>query len=380
MKTKLVTVLVLMITFGCVDRVFFDIKIPDTYGISIDGFISDQPGPYQVNVFRTFDIESKENLKSGVTARVTLLDGEENSEVLTQGTSGIYATAAHGMQGKIGGVYKIKVELNDGRVYESTPDTLFAGGTLNDARYDFVPRQAAHGIQYDIALIAQTSTTADLARVHFMWRNHVTFKSRTQPELELGPPPGPCYRIDEEGRCNFVHLCSGWKNLGTDYAPNLTKVGECTCCTCWYDAYNHSPVLNDDLTSIDGKYNDILIDRVPMNGWNMMYKIRLEASVQSLSQQAHRYWRGVKNQYTAVSNVFQPITGKIPGNISQTGGQQSPAYGLFYATSISSKYFYIQREDVSPDMIAKHNPKAGYLPCFNLYPNASTTQPSFWEE
>lgn len=379
MKT-LVTVLVLMITFGCVDRVFFDIKIPDTYGISIDGFISDQPGPYQVNVFRTFDLESRENLRTGVTARVTLSDSEGNSEVLTQGTSGTYRTAVDGMQGKIGGVYQIKVELDDGRVYESTPDTLFAGGTMDSVRYNLLLVPTTDGVRYDIELIGQTTTNADLSMVHFMWRNRATFKSRTEPEKEEGPPPGPCYRLPEEGRCNFVHLCSGIKNTGSDFAKKLVRIGPCTCCICWYDAYNNFPVLNDDMTSINGTFRDVVIDRVPINGWNMMYKMRLEASVQSLSSQAHRYWKGVRNQYTAVSNVFQPITGKIVGNIRQTGGQESPAYGLFYASSIRSDSFYIHREEVSEEMIVKINEKAGHIPCFNLYPNATTTQPEFWVE
>lgn len=377
---KLISLLLLMITFGCVDRVFFDIKIPDAYGISVDGYISDQPPPYQITVLRTFDTESRENLRMGVSARVTLFDNEGNSEVCSEEQAGVYRSSANGIRGKIGGVYHIKVELDDGRAYESVPDTLFAGGQMDNLRHQFVQTPSVDGSRYEIELIAETSTKAGLTNVHFMWRNKTTFKSRANPEAEAGPPPGNCYRVPDEGRCNFVHPCTGLKNIGDDFNIVYRRIGPCTCCICWYDAYSPDLVINDNIAAVNGKFPEIVIDHVPMNGWNLMYKMRIESSIQSLSPQAHRFWRAVKNQFTAVSNLFQPITGKIPGNIRQISGPDSPAYGLFYSTSISSKYFYINREDVKEDMISKINLKAGYTPCFNMFPNSTTIQPAFWEE
>src|SRR5262245_31532609 len=128
MKARLISLLVLLIAFGCVDRVFFDIPIPKAYDLSISGFISDQPGPYQVNVFRTFDIESTESTKTGITTKsVVISDSEGNAETLQQVESGVYQTSADGIRGKVGGVYKVKGELLDGRVYESSKDRLKTG-------------------------------------------------------------------------------------------------------------------------------------------------------------------------------------------------------------------------------------------------------------
>ena len=56
---------------ACVDRLHYDIDIVRSgdYGISIDGFISDQPGPYRVNINQIFDIESKDFIKTPVSVK-----------------------------------------------------------------------------------------------------------------------------------------------------------------------------------------------------------------------------------------------------------------------------------------------------------------------
>jgi hypothetical protein len=122
-----------------------------------------------------------------------------------------------------------------------------------------------------------------------------------------------------------------------------------------------------------------MFHRVPFNGWYLMYKMRVEASVLSLSPQSFRFWKAVRDQYTAVTNIFQPITGKIQGNMKQVGGEELPAMGLFYATAMSSQFTWIRPEDVVEE-IPPTNPFAANVPCFKMFPNSTTTQPSFWTE
>jgi hypothetical protein len=376
MKARLFSLLILFVTFGCVDRVFFDIKIPEVYGVSIDGYISDQPGPYRVTVLRTFDTESKENLRSGVSARVTLSDNEGNSEVMKQTTSGVYETSVDGIRGKVGNVYKVNVELEDGRIYESIADTLYSGATVSSVANKIISLPGLDGYKYFFEVYGQSSTDADLSKVHIMWRNKTTFKVLAHPEYE----PGNCYRDPQRGVCNYVHPCTGLQNVGSDFEPKFKTIGPCTCCICWYDLYTPQVILSDKIIAVGGQFPEVTFDRVPFNGWYLMYKMRIEASTFSLSPQAFRFWKAVRDQATAVSNIFQPITGKITGNLRQVGGEDSPAMGLFYATSMSSKVFYIDRADVREDLIPTINLRAGLRPCFYMFPNSTTTQPGFWIE
>jgi hypothetical protein len=235
------------------------------------------------------------------------------------------------------------------------------------------------GIQYTFDIYANSSAEKISEDTHLMWWNKTTFKSTTHPEAE----PNNCYRIPSLGRCNFVDPCTGLMNIGDDFRPQLVRVKPCECCTCWYDAFNSRVILNDKLGSTNGSFENLRIDRVPLDGYMMMYKMRIEASVVSLSSQAYRFWKAVRDQETAVSNIFQPITGKIPGNFTQIAGDTNgePAEGIFYATSWSGKHFYIDRNDVDPSIIPSTTFKnAGLFSCFKLFPNSSNTPPSYWVE
>ena len=382
---QIVGIFLLLITLGCVDRVFFDIPVPAKYSVSISGYISDQPGPYTVNVYRAFDTESQESPRTGVSARsVVISDNLGNSETLKQVLPGVYKTSPTGIRGEVGVAYKVRVEIGDGRVYESIADTLRGGSKLDTTYYELNTRYTLDGIQHVIDVFVDASTDADLeaGNTYFMWSNMMSYKSTTKPELEgTTPQTGQCYRDPAEGKCNYRNPCSGLKNVGTDRLPVIVRVKPCECCTCWYEQFNDQVFLNDKIRSASGKFRGIRTDRIPVTGWNLMYKMRIEAAMQTLSPQAYRFWKGVRDQRSAVYNIFQPITGHIPGNIIQTAGTDDPAPGLFYATSFDSKVFYIFRGDVDEDIIPSTDlPNMGYFSCFQLAPNPTTAQPSYWIE
>jgi len=373
-----VSLILLFFTFGCVDRLFYDVATPSTFGLSISGHITDNGGPHRVNVFRNFDIESRDSLKTGISAKRVVISGNDgNSAELSQVMSGVYETKVDAITGKVGGVYKVTVELDDGRVFESVPDTLRPGGVIEKAWYKFTGRQTADNYIYEYEIYTDCTTDADLSKTFFTWTNKMTFKATTKPELELNPP---CYpREDKPAVCNLVAPCSGIKNVGTNFEPSLVRVGPCTCCNCWYEQYSAYILLSDNYPNVDGRYREILVDRIKQTGWNMMYKMRIEVSMQSMSKQAYRFWKGVRDQRSATTNIFQPITGKIFGNIIQTKGTPVPVEGIFYGTSVSRNVFYIVRGDTPINLIPSTNYKgAGWYPCTRLAPNARTTPPSYW--
>lgn len=365
--------------FGCVDRIYYPIPAPKSYGLSISGHINDQPGPYRVSVFRNYDVESQYNIKTGITAKsVVISDAEGNAETLTQVQSGIYETSAEGIRGKVGGIYKVTVELKDGRVYESVPDTLLPGGVVNDVHYKLLSRVVPDGVIYEFWIYANSSVDPGRSDGYFIWNNKTTYKAKTDPFAEYAPPQGQCY-MRPDGVCNFVAPCSGFWNAATGGKFDPKYVGPCECCICWYDMYNKSIVINDSFTSNNGVYRDVLVDRIEMTGWMMMYKMRFEISMQSLSPRAGRFWKALNAQRNAVNNLFQPATGAIPGNFQQLKGSDAPIEGIFYSSSVTTKEIYVLRGDVNPAIIPSTTFKgAGAFPCNKLAPNATTVMPDFW--
>lgn len=382
---SLLSVLLILSTAACVDRVFIEVGNVTEFAVVIDGRISDQPGPYTIKINKAFDVESKSSPRIPLSAKhIVLSDDYGTSEELTLIDDGIYQTSPTGIRGTIGRAYKIRIELLDGRIYESKPDTLLAPGKLDSVYFnfkkekteDFVSAAGSDKYSFDVFINSSPGENKDY---RFMWRFEGTFKADTHPEL-LDPDKGSCERLDDGYTCNYLPICSGLRNVGTNRSPRYDRVKPCECCTCWYNLYNSAPVLSDDQLSRDGHFTGIQVYNVPLNRWMFMYKVHVEVSQISLSQQAYDFWNAIKDQKDAIGSLFQPITGKIPGSFVQISGSPTPISGLFYATSITSKSLYITRDDVpNPSIIPTTDPPYTY-PCFQLFPHSTTTKPSFWQD
>jgi len=374
---RILNSILIILLASCVDGVQFDIDKPDEYGISISGFISNQPGPYRVEVYRVFDIESRESIKVGVDLnRLTISDNEGFTEDLKMVNNGIYETSVGGIQGKTGNVYTLKVELPDGRVYESIPDTLLAAGSLDSIYYSF--NQAAttnNSTEYGFDIFFNASVGTSNSNL-FLWKMKGTFKAESNPFGTKG-----CF-MRSNGTCNFMPLCTGQNNLSAPGDPGriYETIGPCTCCTCWYDIYNPSPVLNDDSFTTAKSFMDVKIDRIPLTGWIFMHKIRIEVSQMTLTDSAFRFFKSIRDQQSAVDNLFQPVSGKIPTNFIQTSGSQLEVQGIFYAVGLDNSSLYIRREDVPNTDLIPSVAGLGNVVCTQLFPNATSQQPEFWVE
>ena len=359
------------------DRLHFDIKKTNDYGISVDGFISDQPGPYQIRINRAFDIESKETIKIPVSVEHLILsDNAGTSEELTEINSGIYETIATGIRGKVGNVYTLRIELTDGKIYESVPDTLLPAGRIDSLYYSYssvVNSEGALDNGFDIFVNASRGDGGS----RFMWKMTGTFQAETRPECDNLN----CYILD--GKCNFAPPCSGLLNIGSTAFRNLVRVKPCECCRCWYKIFNTKPVLSDDQLNSSGNYNELYLHRIPVTPWVFMHKIHIQASQISLTRNSFRFWKAIRDQQNAIGSLFQPVTGKIPANFIQLNGTAAPILGLFYATSINKKSVYILRDNVPHHELLPAPDELCATPfccrsCLEAFPNATNVKPAFW--
>ncbi len=135
--TFFISVLSILLASACIDRLSYEISKEVNFGVSIDGYISDQPGPYEIRISSIFDIESKESMRTPVSVRsLVISDDKGNTETLKEIEAGVYQTDPTGIRGVAGGVYKISVELLDGRIYESVPDTILSAQGSIDSLYE----------------------------------------------------------------------------------------------------------------------------------------------------------------------------------------------------------------------------------------------------
>jgi hypothetical protein len=362
-----------------VDRLDFDVEINSDFPIVIDGFISDQPGPYIINVSKAFDIESKSSQKAPVSVKqIVISDNKGNSETLTESSIGVYKTKPNGIRGIVGNVYKIRVELPAGEVFESTPDTLVAGSAI-DTLYSLYENETdISGKREDRYRFFIDTQLTELSGIRFKWFMVATFQAETRPDLD----DSGCYY--EDGRCNFRPPCSGLVNQGY-YPPNLIQASPCTCCTCWYKLYSPTPTLSDDYYSGTGLYRGVDIGTVPVTPWTFMHKVKVVAYQSSVSKNTFTFFKAIRDQKEAINSIFQPVTGRIPGNFVQLNGNPRPLQGIFYATALRSKSMTLNREDFAEadELLTLEELvglKIGMVSCLSMFPNATNEKPSDWDD
>lgn len=388
MNRRSLAICLILIASSCVDRIIFDVDLPQELPLVVSGYISNQPGPYHVYLTSSFDTQSNVNQKTPVSAKkVTIMDEQGATEDLTEIEPGVYQT--NETHGRVGGIYTLKIELADGRMYESLPDTLLAPGKIDSLYHVFSADQDLSGVinyGFDISINAQGNEENDL---QYMWSMTGTFKANTQPWRSI-PGMGECYPIPERyNRCNFIPLCTGLRNVSSSYSGAFyERVSDCECCTCWYQVFASSPILSDDFFTAVSDYSELPIYRVPLNEWIFMFKIHVKVSQATLTNTTFRFFRSVRDQKDAIGSLFQPISGKIPSGFLQLSGTPAPISGLFYAAGISSKSMYITPYDVPgsiPVPIVNYEPRnggpgQGWISCLELFPNATNVKPPFWEE
>lgn len=329
--------IIICLCSACIDRITIDTGTLAAYPVVIDGFISNEPGPYLVKVTTAYDIGSKSSIRLPISVKQMFIsDNHGTNEKLREFNQGYYYTNT--IQGVIGRVYTIRIELLDGRVYESFPDTLLASGKVDDVYFTFRTDANEDGSPKYGFDVFFDSSAGDLDHYNFLWK----FTGTYQADIE--------------------------------------------CCHCYPYLTNSVPIVSDNQFIQEGHFKGVKASYVPVTGWTFQHKVHAEVSQMSLTRQSFDFWRGVRTQLNGINSLFQPITGKIPDNFTQLNGPQTTMQGLFYATAITRNAVFIYPSDVpNPNFIPKLElspPTANYDPskntCTGTFPNSTTIKPSYW--
>ena len=212
------------------------------------------------------------------------------------------------------------------------------------------------------------SSAGELNNYYFLWKFISTFQVDTRPELH----DEPC----GESRCPKPLPCSGFILS----AGSLEKVKDCECCTCWTSIFNNEVIVSDNQLVNGGRFTEIKASYVPVDVWTFKHKVYAQVKQMSLSPQAFAFWKSVQSQKNATSSLFQPVSGKIPSNFIQTGGQPGPIEGLFFATAVTIKGIFITRSDIPNQSIIPVSDLTFNDSCLKLFPNSTTDRPAFWTD
>ncbi len=350
---------------SCVDRLPDEPETSAMDEIIVDGFISNEPGPYEVKIFRSYGVYSNLRTSRPVFAtEVSITDDHGHVEDLVGVEPGIYRTGSPDFVGVVGNSYTLRFTDAFGNIYESTPQKILPSGEIENVYYQFDEFKPLKGPTRFGFKIYFNSNAGDGNEGLFRWRYQGTYRVKTNPELRTRPSPNNSnIEIPDPPQCAFV-----W-----NFELNRS---ECECCVCWITESEHAPKVKKTNMISDGRFRDIEIGYVPITGWTFYDKFRVEVKQMSLTKEAYAFWDIIQNQIEGADDLFQPPGGQPTGNIRQINGDHR-VRGVFTASGVSSKVFYITQSEARkftmiPDVELKDDcRKLGW---------AVTKKPSFWED
>jgi hypothetical protein len=372
LRLKVKWLMVFISMSACVDRIEFDVPEPNLL-LVIEGSINDQPGPYTVKISQGLRLDSDSSTHAPVSgAEVTLLDDEGNEETFIESSSGTYKTVGI-IQGQTGHSYFIRVVMPDGVIYESDPDKLNPVGEIQQIRYSFESRTATMewgDVDASVFNVFIDSDAGPDSEPYVRWRYTGTYRVETFPELHMThTPPYTPYKNPRP--------CSGYIVVpGPVFSGGLIeKIGDCTCCTCWVSDYERLPQLSDTQLITNNQFSNIKVGEVLLTRAAFHDKYLIEVEQMSLSRSAFDFFKLIRSQKENASNLFQPPSGEIIGNIRAINGNKA-VVGIFWATAISKKSIFIYKTDlpypIPPNEIIWDS-------CYDSYPNATNQKHPLWE-
>jgi hypothetical protein len=366
---KVWLILLFSIINGCIDPV--DIDVPAfKYQLIVDGFITTDPGPYTVKLYRSRPLGANVDLDRLIAekfAKITLKDDAGNYELLTETAEGIYQTKINGMQGQTGRSYHLEITLVNGKQYESNPDQIRPVGEVTSINYEFVGGSGdefREGDGYRILADAKgVPGQDDLVRLRML----ATYKVETFPSFRTKTIAG------QDGEPLIIpdpFPCSGYVNENNQ----LVRVKDCECCICWVNILDEEPNLANEKFISGDTFLDEEIGFIPLTRRTFYDKVRIEVQELSLTPETYQFWKLVKSQKEGVTDIFQPPSAEIIGNIKGVNTSES-VLGIFWAAGINSKFIYIERDD-APYFVQRVDTLIA--PCTFL-PYSTALKPSFWQ-
>jgi len=359
-----------VIVVACVDPINIDSHVPASIVI-IDGYITDDPGPYVVKIIHAFALEANASQSKPVKgAKIVLYSDKGESEDLVEGEIGTYETGGK-IHGTIGNSYHITIQMPDGSTLQSEPELLNANGDIKSIHYIYEHRTTTKPwgvIDADVFNVFVDADTkiAEGGLSYMRWRFTGTYKTETFPQLHKSTLQGYTF-LDP-------WPCSGYV---VDPAPGggiLRQDTVCTCCTCWVDQYESIPRLSDSELVSDGQFRNVKVGEVPITRATFIEKYRVAIEQLAITKNAFEFFKVIRNQKENTTNLFQPPPGRNVGNVTKSVDGDYDVVGLFWAASVRRDAIFITKDDVPYKLAVDSIP----LPCTYLA-NSSTSEPDFWK-
>jgi len=333
--------------------------------LTVTGRVTNSPGPYYVRLsiavpFNTqYTTEAKEIAVKG--AKITIADNAGNSEVLSEQSTGLYATTANGIQGMVGRMYTLTIVTKEGDSYKSSPCLLNPPLPIDSIYYEAATNQTLSTTGSGIANENGVNIYTDLAPIKSQ-PVYCKFETRIIREI-LGYeyPNGP-----HEPQINVfawtVNQLEDLPDLNANVTPGNNLIKKQSLGFLAKDQLSNNPALY-------AKFN--MIGRI------------VSCYSYSISEEAYLYYTHLHEQLTAENQLFDPISTNLISNIKCENDPLKKVFGLFEVSGKSAKHSFLR---YNQDEMLIHYKNVDDVPDIVTngverdHPPVYDTVPVFWQQ
>ncbi len=307
------TAIALLPLQGCVNP--FDPELTnDNPKLTVEGTITDKPGPYVVKLTYSAAYSNSEQIFGRYPngAKVFISDSEGITEELTYTRAGTFVTSTDGILGKVGKSYILRIELPNGKVYESVPELMPAAPPIDTlyAEYRDVQGQFLQG-EFDVFLDTQDPEGTSN---YYMWKwAHYNRLDYCQQYIRNFPSPPTWFARYCCTECFEIETCPGCLNIASDQLVDGRKLARVPIMTFPYDS-------------------------------RTSYYLQVEQY--ALSETAYEFWKRAGELINNSGGVFDrpPVT--VRSNVFNVDDPDEQVLGYFGASAVSIKAVYFRRDNI----------------------------------
>jgi len=311
---------------SCIDKVDAEYNYQDNI-IFIDAYALTEAGTSTVTISRSnwSDLYKFYTVKFIPNAKVQLknIDTELTIDFIADST-GVYVCPSD-FAVEEGEVWKLFIELDDGRKFESKPEKVKAAIPIDEIRYEY---------STEMFYYAARDKFVPGHRINIDWqdpegdKNYYLWKYKTFEPLYVCKT---CEKgILRNDACEAI-------NFGPQYYNYLCDP------VCWQIKYAKEPIIFEDRLS-DGaaiKNKEIVI--LP---FYRRPDILIEVQQLSLNESAYNYFKIISDQVSASGGLNAPPAAPLFGNLFNPDDPTEIVLGQFTAAGVSSKFVFIDRSTI----------------------------------
>lgn len=321
MKKVINIVLILIVSYACVEPYDFEVKETEEIMV-VDVSLTSELKTQQVTLFKSYALDSDQG-EALTGAKVMIQEGGDGGKeyTFTETEAGVYSSQEV-FGGTPGLSYVLNIEMSDGIQYQSLPEVMPNPVAIDSIYGRYIERNS-------------TETDDKLKGVQFFVDNHNDTEASSSYRFE--------YREDYEIRVTYPSPYE-YVEETDELVYRIPGIGTC------YNYRLSSDFLTETTSGLsENRLSEFPVVYVETHEAMLRSQYLLTVYQLSISAGAYQYYKNIRENNESSGSFFDKQKGTVLGNISNVNDPAEPVLGYFEVAAVSSAYQKFSPGDFSEE-------------------------------